>query len=328
MASKLATVISEPYERDANKNEQLRFWRVQLDRLAEKKMSWEELFAQAPEDLFSLAEHPLLEAVTTRAGDNLLHIAVLHSADEWIAQLAKLSILRTRRNAFGLTPFETANYLDRKSSAELIHAVPQITFSHQPNVEIEETGRGADLKILDYLAQPVYESDEVLEQILIRTNRAKSADLIEPEKIWMGIYFDKEIQQSLHPKVAIRWIDDEIGYGVYAAQRIPSCGFVGEYTGVVQERRPKHLKDNYYCVRYTTWETGRKKFVLDAEKRGNFTRFINHSSNPNLGLQSVYWRGLPRMIFISLKEIPEGSQLTFDYGNFFWKECQQIPKAF
>jgi hypothetical protein len=30
----------------------------------------------------------------------------------------------------------------------------------------------------------------------------------------------------------------------------------------------------------------------------------------------------------NLKEIGEGSQLTFDYGAFFWKECNQTPVLF
>jgi len=60
----------------------------------------------------------------------------------------------------------------------------------------------------------------------------------------------------------------------------------------------------------------------------NFTRFINHNAKPNLSLQSVYWRGVPRMIFLALKEISPGTQLTFDYGHLFWKECREIPVAF
>lgn len=144
----------------------------------------------------------------------------------------------------------------------------------------------------------------------------------------MGIYFDKEIQAGSHPKVSIRFIDEEVGFGVFTEQRIPSCAFAGEYRGMIQERVKKELKDKAHCVRYTVWEMGTRKFIIDAERKGNFTRFINHSAKPNLSLQSVYWRGIPRMIFVALKEIPEGSQLTFDYGTFYWKEFRKMPVLF
>jgi hypothetical protein len=321
-------VISDPYENDTEKNALLHFWRTQIDKLALKKISWDQLFSILPKDFFAHPDHPAVVASTSEEGNGLLHLAVYQNRDDLIPSLSEIPALRLRRNSFGLTPIELARYLDKKGSASLIHPTLPIQFKSQPNVEIATGGHDETLEELEYLAQPIYESEAVLSHILSRTKKAKSNDEIPPEKIWMGIYFDKEVQSGLHPKVTLRWIDDEIGFGVFASQRVPSCAFVGEYTGVVQERRKKHLKDNYYCVRYTTWEMGREKFVLDAEKKGNFTRFINHSSNPNLGLQSIYWRGLPRMVFISLREILEGEQLTFDYGTFFWKECRQIPKLF
>ncbi len=325
-SSKSATAISEPYEQDPEKNALLGFWRSQIDRLAERKLSWDQFLTLLPKDFLANTEHPVLEATTSREGHGLLHLAVCQNRNDLIGALSRLPSLRLRRNSFGLTPLELAHFLDRKTSASLIQPTISPPFATQPNVEIEDDG--SILQELEYLPYPIYESEEILDQILMKTKKAKSADQIEPEKIWMGIYFDKEVHTVVHPKVMIRRIDEEVGYGVFAAQRIPACAFVGEYTGIVQERRKKHLEDNYYCVRLNTWEMGRKKFVIDAARKGNFTRFINHSAKPNLGLQSIYWRGLPRMIFISLKEISEGTQLTFDYGSFFWKECQQVPKMF
>jgi hypothetical protein len=184
------------------------------------------------------------------------------------------------------------------------------------------------LPSLEYLPQPRFESQQVFEEIVEKAKKAKTEDAIPPEKIWMGIYFDQEIQDGSHPKVSIRFIDEKVGFGIFAEQRIPSCAYAGEYRGQILERKMKLPREKVHCVRYTTWEMGRRKFIIDAETKGNFTRFINHSSKPNLSLQSVYWRGIPRMIFVTLKEIHEGAQLTFDYGTFFWKECSQTPVLF
>ena len=194
----------------------------------------------------------------------------------------------------------------------------------KPNIQSEV--------LFDHLPYPTFESKEIFEDVIKETARAKADDAIPAEKIWLGIYFDREIRHGLHPPVSIRFIDAEIGYGVFAEKRIPSCGFAGEYTGIVKERNPKLLKGEVYSVRYPLWNEEKKRYtgavyVLDAKERGNFTRFLNHSDRPNLSLQSVYWRGIPRMIFIALREIKEGEQLTFDYGPLFWKEFATTPKS-
>jgi len=314
-----------PYpENRAEKASIAQFWQTQIDKVAERKVPWDHLLSLLPGEL--QPDHPAFSAQSSRGGQSLLHLAVYQHRIDLVNMFSKILSLKLVRNVYGQTAAELASYLDRKEEAKLLQSPCRCNFFNQTDVEIEDPQR-FEPHCLEYLPHPVYESEKVFDSILQKIKRAKTEDQIPPEKIWMGVYFDKEVQTGIHPKVSIRWIDQEIGFGVFAAQRIPPCAFVGEYTGVVQERRKKHLNDNYYCVRYTVWEMGRKKFVLDAEKRGNFTRFINHSDKPNIGLQSIYWRGLPRMIFLSLREIPLGAQLTFDYGSFFWKECRQKPRC-
>lgn len=278
-------------------------WQTKIDRLASGKISWEEFFNEplAP-------QHPGLEVTTTEGGNTLLHLAVAQGRSEWAL---KLKQMQAKRNSYGLTAEELGNLLGQ-GQAKLLKDVENLT------VENPEK-----MKPFQYLENPVFENPDDLELILERTAKAKSKDLIAPEKIWLGVYFNKETQKGQVPKLTLKYINDQIGFGVFAAQKIPSCTFIGEYTGIIKPGKP--AKDNYYSVRYTTWELGRKSYMIDAEKAGNFTRFLNHSTDPNLGLQSIYWRGLPRMILVSLKEIEEGAQLTFDYGNLFWKECLLAP---
>jgi SET domain-containing protein len=57
--------------------------------------------------------------------------------------------------------------------------------------------------------------------------------------------------------------------------------------------------------------------VIDATA-GCLTRFINHSSNPNLTPIHAYWEGFYHLIFLSLRAIHPGEQLTFDYGETYW----------
>jgi hypothetical protein len=291
-------------------------WQLQVDRLADEKITWEQFY-----EGFLTANHPASEFVTSKGGHTLLHLAVYQDKELYVTELAKL--MADKKNGYGLTALEIAKFLGRNACANILQPQPKLSLSKIRNLKIQNPEKV--LESFDYLDEPIFESKHVFDSILEKTAQAKSSDLIPGEKIWMGIYFNKEVQKGFRQKIVLRWIDEQIGFGIFAAQKIPSCTFIGEYTGVIKEVDAKATKDNYYCVKYTTWDIRRRKFTIDAQKSGNFTRFINHSVTPNLGLQSIYWCGLPRMVLVSLQEIEEGAQLTFDYGNLFWKECPHTP---
>lgn len=280
-----------------------------LDRLSQKKISWEE-FEKRVDDPFALSR------LTSRYDSRtVLHLAILDGRMPWVDLLKGEAQLQSRRDHFGLSPIDLAYLLGRNEALQLL----------QPAAESSQSPDLPQLDSFEYLPRPVFESKEGLEDVLATIAKSKRGDKIPSEKIWMGIYFDKEISKAAHPPVEIQPIDPEVGFGVFATKKIAPCTFVGEYTGVIQQKDPKLLKEKKYCLRYTIWE-GKKNYCIDAEHKGNFTRFLNHSSRPNLGLQSLYWRGIPRMVFIALREIREGDQLTFDYGHLYWKRHAQNPK--
>ncbi len=276
-----------------------------LDRLSQKKISWDDL-----EDPLALSR-----LAASRDLRTLLHLAVIGNRLDIVDLLKDDPLLKSRRDHVGLSPIDVAKLLGRKEALFLLE--PSADHLLIPEYPL--------LDSFEYLSHPIFETEDSLDEVIATIAKAKEEDKIPSEKIWMGIYFDKEIRKGIHPSVQIRYIDNEVGFGVFAMKKIPPCTFVGEYSGVILQRSPRQLKEKNHCLRYTIWE-GKKNYCIDAEEKGNFTRFINHSATPNLGLQSVYWRGIPRMIFISLKEIGEGSQLTFDYGPIFWKYHAQIPK--
>lgn len=295
---------------------QLQSLKTELEKLRSGRMRWDDFLEKR--DL----SDPFLRAAQTREGDTLLHLAVMACRKDVLNILGKDPVFIAKRNKYGFTAFEVGRFLEDPT----LGLSKETPFCSYPCLDVADFEKHDFFKKICFLRHPIFENHRGLYDVLSRAQKAKLEDQIPAEKIWMGIYFDKEICKGIHPSVSIQFIDTKIGFGVFAKTRIPSCSFVGEYTGIVCERKRKHLKHKHYCVRYPTWEMDRKNFVIDAEEKGNFTRFINHSDDPNLSLQSAYWRGMPRMIFIALKEISEGSQLTFDYGSFFWKECQQIPK--
>jgi hypothetical protein len=278
-----------------------------LECLSQKKISWEE-FESKVEDPSSFSR-----IATSQNSRTLLHLAVLDDQISWVKKLESDLHLKTKRDLLGLSALDMAYLLNRKEALKILEPLQLPNIAGMPNIEGFE-----------YLQAPIFESEKRLDEVLGIVSKAKNEDLIPSEKIWMGIYFDKEIRKGIHAPIEIRYMNAEIGYGIFASKKIPACTYVGEYTGVIQQKSSKELKDKTYTMRYTVWE-GKKNFCIDAEKMGNFTRFLNHSSRPNLGLQSVYWRGVPRMIFISLVDIPEGAHMTFDYGTTFWKHHKRSP---
>ena len=158
--------------------------------------------------------------------------------------------MRIKRNGFGFTPGELAQFLGRKELERHLITSFRSNPLHPAQLALEATRKFCDL---EYLFHPIFETPQILCDILSCTQKAKEEDQISQERVWMGIYFDNEIQKGVHPVVSIRYIDSEVGYGVFSEQRIPPCAFVGEYTGVIQEWKRKPPKDEVYSVKYTVW---------------------------------------------------------------------------
>ncbi len=317
-----ALIIPPAAEQDeARQIQQIAIWQSVLGKLSEKKITWQQIAAYLPLGSEDPIVHPLACIASDRHGQTLLHLAILQQQESWVDFLGADAQLRQRPSQCGLTPSELAQFLQERFQIASLKAPPSEDLSR---ISVEENTE--PLENFSYISRCLFETPALLEEVLQCSSKAKEGDLIPPERIWMGVYFDKELRSSLSPRLSVRYLNEEIGFGLFAEQKIPACSFVGEYTGIVKEYNKRLMKDKIYCIRYNCWQAGQKRFVIDAETHGNYTRFINHSYEPNLALQSIYWKGVPRMIFISLQEIREGSQLTFDYGRSFWKEINQQPR--
>ncbi len=111
----------------------------------------------------------------------------------------------------------------------------------------------------------------------------------------------------IHPKTELRFINDEIGYGVVATDFIPAGTITWVLDKLDREFTPEEVDqmDQLY------------KNILDVysyrNRQGNYVlcwdngRFVNHSFNANCFTTAYDFE-------IALRDIHPGEQLTDDYG--------------
>jgi SET domain-containing protein len=101
------------------------------------------------------------------------------------------------------------------------------------------------------------------------------------------------------------------GKGVFARELIPAGTRLIEYTGerITQEEGDRRYPWDDSVPYHTLLFTVEDDLLVDGGVRGNLSRYINHSCDPNCA--SVIEE---RRIYIdSIREILPGEELTFDY---------------
>ncbi|KAI0000464.1 hypothetical protein BJV77DRAFT_939222 [Russula vinacea] len=132
------------------------------------------------------------------------------------------------------------------------------------------------------------------------------------------------------------------GWGIFAGrQRIPKGSFIGIYAGELlsenegEERGIKYNKFgrtylfqlDFYHLRLNEsndgdndddeWQT---KYVMDAYHAGNFTRFLNHSCDPNCAMNACYTNEAnldkPLLALFTRREVQPWEELSFSYTGY------------
>lgn len=119
--------------------------------------------------------------------------------------------------------------------------------------------------------------------------------------------------------LAVYFLSQARGYGVFAAHDIAIDQAVTEYLGVLQLRHITNPTENSaYTMQYPLPGCMGMKWTLNAYKKGNIARFVNHSRLPNLKTAVFYDGILLRIALVSQRPIQVGEELTLDYGSSYW----------
>ncbi|KAI0761679.1 hypothetical protein BD413DRAFT_616888 [Trametes elegans] len=123
----------------------------------------------------------------------------------------------------------------------------------------------------------------------------------------------------------------DCGWGARATVPVPRGKVLGIYTGqlITREEADKRidLRRSYIFdldVREGGDEDeddedeGVKKYSVDGHAYGNWTRFVNHSCEPNMRVFPVVWDTIPEfnqpyLAFVATEDIPARTELTIDY---------------
>ena len=120
-------------------------------------------------------------------------------------------------------------------------------------------------------------------------------------------------------KVKIRFINPIVGYGIFAKEAIAPYSTLHHYAGVLmidKEINPEY--DSTFSF------THYKTYSINAMKKGNWTRFMNHGPEGHPKTNVIPWEYYhpngPRIVFTSGRfGIKKGAQLLYSYGDAYWE---------
>lgn len=107
------------------------------------------------------------------------------------------------------------------------------------------------------------------------------------------------------------------GWGLITLRDIKKGEFVNEYIGeLIDEEecraRIKLAQENNVTNFYML--TIDKDRIIDAGPKGNYSRFMNHSCQPNCETQKWTVNGDTRVGLFAIRDVPVGTELTFNYN--------------
>ncbi|CAE7190481.1 unnamed protein product, partial [Rhizoctonia solani] len=155
---------------------------------------------------------------------------------------------------------------------------------------------------------------------------------------------NKVLQQGRQYDIAIRKTKGK-GWGVFAKENIPAGRFIGIYTGellsegMASKRAPVYDEFGRTYVlnidfHHIAANRDAPTYAVDAFHAGNFTRFFNHSCEPNLQLTAYYCDDVdiqkPLIALFTCVDVKAGTELTFSYTGLDVtdKEASYFPPKY
>jgi len=115
-------------------------------------------------------------------------------------------------------------------------------------------------------------------------------------------------------------------WGRFALEHISGNDMVIEYLGEIVRQKVADIREK----RYEKLGIGSSYMfriddgtIIDATKKGNLARFINHCCDPNCYAKVITVEGQKKIVIYSKRDIKEEEEITYDYK--FPIEEDKIP---
>lgn len=226
-----------------------------------------------------------------------------------------------RPNSLGFTPLQLARFLHRKGLLERIDRCQKrklklgnLHDQRTCSLALSEFEQAAGITYLSHLEFASYEQLERIHHYLRRIERT-----FGEENRWLSAFYRPQIESGEMGDLVVRWIDDRLGYGLFAGSVLAPHSYLGEYTGRVRAARFRERRSLEYGFEYPGRDRWGRRYIVDAAEGGNEMRYINHGDEPNCEAVAVYCEGVVRIAIRALRRIERGEQLTLDYGERYWR---------
>ncbi|KAM4634543.1 N-lysine methyltransferase KMT5A-A isoform 2-T2 [Polymixia lowei] len=150
-----------------------------------------------------------------------------------------------------------------------------------------------------------------------RSSRKSKAELKCEEKK----HIDDLITNGIEEGMEVQHIEGK-GRGVFATRRFQKGEYVVEYHGDLLEITDAKKKEAEYAQNPATgcymyyFQYLCKTYCVDATKEtGRMGRLLNHSKNGNCQTKLHDINGIPHLILVASRDIDEGEELLYDYGD-------------
>ena len=133
--------------------------------------------------------------------------------------------------------------------------------------------------------------------------------------------FVDKVEQNYIAPVAIKLVNPQVGYGVFAKVDIKKGDFIGEFTGEFKPKKERSTDIYYIDV------SNSDEYVVDASFIGNEMRFLNDGGT-QANCSAVEFIGKDKKIhnvLMAKEKIARGDQLTCKYHSAYWQTSRPYP---
>lgn len=259
---------------------------------------------------------------------NPLHKAIAEDRPEIVKQL-KDSEWKNQVDRYGFTSLELSQLLGRRDCEELLQP-KHIPLSFKVQLKDDYSISTLSLKEfenkfhLTYRPFLTFSSYHILQEVIRNCPYFFRFEWLLVGNSELEGHYQTLCLRGFFIDTYVKWINPQLGYGLFTAIDLSEKSFIGEYTGFIRRINKNDSKLNGYCFHYPTRFWSANYFVIDALQEGNLARFINHSSQPNLQPLWLVNRRVLHLVFIANQFIAKGSELTFNYGADYWLRRQKL----